>query len=67
MIKNLGKILELLIMLEEEGDMDKVTLKILGKIHRKIRIIQAMIGAKTLGDAIEQLCDEHLERSNRKR
>ena len=54
-------------MLEEEVDMDKVTLKIFDRIHRKIRIIQAKLGVKTLGDAIEQMCDEYLERANRKK
>ena len=47
--------------------MTKVTMKILDRIHRKLQIAKGMLGAKTLGDTIEQIVDDFIERSNRKR
>lgn len=67
MIESMVKIQELPIMLEEEVDMLKVTIKILDGIHRKLRMVQAILGVKTLGDAIEHLCDDFIELHNRKK
>jgi len=47
--------------------MGKVTLKILERIHQKLRIVQGMLGVKTLGDAIEKLADDFIELNKRKK
>ena len=39
----------------------KVTMKISEDAHRKLQVAKALLGSKTLGDAIKQLSEEAIE------
>lgn len=41
--------------------MSKITIKIEDVVHRKLQILKATMGVKTLGAAIEKLIDDYME------
>ena len=40
---------------------DKVTMKIETGVHQKLQMAKALMGSKTLGDAIKELAENYIE------
>lgn len=41
---------------------EKVTMKIDGSTHQKLQIVKGIMGTKTLGEAIQVMAEEYIEK-----